>query len=62
MGVVIVTMCPASRTEAFSEDADGFLLKGFGAAELREAVFGAAGRGARDPSTGSRRDHGTGQV
>lgn len=38
--VVIVTMYPTSRAEAFAEEADAFLLKGFGAAELRDAVFG----------------------
>ena len=41
--VVIVTMYPTSRTEPFADEADAFLLKGFGAAELREAVFGEGG-------------------
>lgn len=42
--VVIVTMYPASRTEPFANESDAFLLKGFGAEELRDAVFGAAAR------------------
>lgn len=38
--VVITTMYPVSVTEPFVGEADAFLLKGFEAAELRQAVFG----------------------
>jgi CheY-like chemotaxis protein len=41
--VVLVTMYPTSRTEPFADEADAFLLKGFRATELRDAVFGAGG-------------------
>jgi len=42
--VVIVTMYPTSRGEPFADEADAFLLKGFGAADLRDAVFGEVER------------------
>lgn len=48
--VVIVTMYPTSRTEPFADEADAFLLKGFGAAELHDAVFGAGGRPTSGPA------------
>ncbi len=47
--VVIVTMYPTSSTEPFADEADAFLLKGFGAAELRDAVFGVGERPSSAP-------------
>jgi DNA-binding NarL/FixJ family response regulator len=52
--VVIVTMYPASSTEPFADEADAFLLKGFGAAELRDAVFGLGERPSSAPAGGGR--------
>ena len=52
--VVIVTMYPASSTEPFADEADAFLLKGFGAAELRDAVFGGGQRTSPAPAGGGR--------
>ena len=52
--VVIVTMYPTSSTEPFADEADAFLLKGFGSAELRDAVFGGGKRPSSAPVGGGR--------
>jgi DNA-binding NarL/FixJ family response regulator len=52
--VVIVTMYPASRTDPFADESDAFLLKGFGAEELHDAVFGSSKRHTSAPSGGGR--------
>jgi DNA-binding NarL/FixJ family response regulator len=52
--VVIVTMYPASRTEPFADEVDAFLLKGFGATELRDAMLAAGERTSSAPTGGGR--------